>query len=143
MADPRDKSALVDILVTAGLTIEYASSINEDHFSVDQEAQDIIIRRLTIIGEAVRRLSPELRNRHTTIPFQQIIGMRNALVHDYDGIVLPDVWQTVINDLPTLRDSISEILKKDYDYTLENNNSWNSQLVYQIELARKPYYHIS
>ena len=62
-----------------------------------------------MIGESVRRLSTEFRERHSKIPWQQIAGMRNILIHQYDAVDLDEVWKTLEIDLPKLIADIRQI----------------------------------
>ena len=113
-----DAQSLADIVLATRRSISYAATITEDFFSVDQDSQDILIRQITIVGEAFRRLSDEFQELHPTLPFGIVAAMRNALVHDYDGIILPDLWYTIKDDLPGLLLTIESILKKEYDVSL-------------------------
>jgi uncharacterized protein with HEPN domain len=113
-----NQQSLADILLSSRRAVSYAETITEDLFSVDLNSQDILIRQMTILGEAFRRLSPDFRIAHPDLPYGIIIAMRNALVHDYDGIILPDLWMTVKKDLPQLIVNIEKILHDDYDIIL-------------------------
>ncbi len=64
---------------------------------------------LTTGGEAVARLSPEIQARHSAVPWQDIVGLRNILVHEYFGIYWPLVWQTAVDHAPVLRAQIAAI----------------------------------
>ena len=65
---------------------------------------------MIIIGEAARHLSSELRNRHPQVPWQDIIGVRDKLIHDYFGVDVWMVWLVARDDLPLLKTQIIEIL---------------------------------
>jgi uncharacterized protein with HEPN domain len=69
-----------------------------------------LVRLLEIIGEAASRISPEDRARYAGIPWPQIIGMRNRLIHGYDLVDFEILWQTVVVDLPALIDALESIL---------------------------------
>ena len=76
-------------------------------------AQDIIARRLSIIGEAAASLSrkyPDFCENHPEIPFRMIIGMRNILVHDYGAIDWMLVWDTIQQDIPQLFANVSSLI---------------------------------
>jgi uncharacterized protein with HEPN domain len=72
----------------------------------------VILREMTIIGEAARRLSQPFMDAHPEIPFAGMISMRNALVHDYDDVRLQWVWATVKEDLPGLLTTLEPLLTK-------------------------------
>ncbi len=72
--------------------------------------QDGVIRQIEIIGEAVRHLSPGLRERHSSIPWDDIAGMREQLIHGYFGVDLQTVWDTAKHDIPSFRAEITKIL---------------------------------
>ena len=67
---------------------------------------------LAIIGEAVRALSPDFTRRHSEVAWSKIIGMRNILVHDYFRIDIDIVWAVIENDLPVLKQQITELLNE-------------------------------
>ena len=69
-----------------------------------------MIRQIEIIGEATRRLSSGLRNKYAHIPWDDIAGMRDKLIHDYFGVDVEKVWLTAIEDLPSLKVEIQKIL---------------------------------
>jgi uncharacterized protein with HEPN domain len=74
--------------------------------------QDAVIRNLEVIGEAVKGVSEELRVANPDIPWKQIAGMRDVLIHHYFGVKLEAVWQVVDKHLPPLRTRVDQILSK-------------------------------
>jgi uncharacterized protein with HEPN domain len=82
----------------------------EQAFLASRLIQDGVIRNLEVIGEATKNLSSELREANPNIPWRQIAGMRDVLIHDYLKVNLSRVWRTVITDLPPLRDTITRLL---------------------------------
>ena len=72
--------------------------------------QDGVIRQLEIIGEAVKHLPAALRQRHADIPWQDITGTRDILIHHYFDVNVDEVWRTVQSDIPVLKKRIVEIL---------------------------------
>lgn len=107
----QDRDRLLDILEAIERIEKYADK-GRTAFNSDELVQTWIIHHIQIIGEATRRISDEMRLRHSEIPWNQIIGMRNVLVHDYFGIDLEEVWFTVIRDIPDLRKKIQEVLRE-------------------------------
>lgn len=98
----RDQAYLLDILKAAELAMAYVKGVSEERFIADTQLQDSVIRRIEILGEAARRVSPETQMAHSNIPWREMIGMRNMMIHDYDDVDLHVVWQTVRQDLPRL-----------------------------------------
>ncbi len=74
--------------------------------------QDAVIRQLEIIGEATKRLSPNLRARHVDIPWKRIAGLRDVLVHDYMGVRVAAVWELTQKELPAFKSRIESILQE-------------------------------
>jgi len=105
----RDHQRLEDIL-DAIQRIEKYSRAGRAAFDRDELVQTWIVHHLQIIGEAVRALSDETRNRQPGISWAQIAGMRNILVHDYFGIDLEEVWAAAERDLPPLKAAVSALL---------------------------------
>lgn len=81
-------------------------------FLQDTLVQDGIVRQIEIIGEATRHISPPLLDQYPEIPWQDIIGMRHKLIHDYMGIDLKAVWDTAIDDIPVFKSQTEKVLKE-------------------------------
>ena len=105
----RDKSYILDILDSAQRVYEYITSNSYERYYSDPMLQDAIVRRLTIIGEAVNRLSVEFKQENPNIPWTIIKGFRNILVHEYDSLDYDLIWQTVNNDIPKLIKQLKDI----------------------------------
>src|SRR3989344_4549375 len=93
---------LDDILESIEKIEEYTHDLSEEEFSRNTEVQDAVIRRLAIIGEAVKHLPEDLKEKHKQIPWKQIAGSRDIFVHEYFGIRMERIWRTIQEDLPEL-----------------------------------------
>lgn len=99
---PRERNYLLDILKAAKLAQEFVADVDWDAFQLDLMRQAAVTRQLEIIGEAARRISEESQAEIPEIPWHQIIGMRNRIIHEYDRINLSTLWNTVQLALPEL-----------------------------------------
>lgn len=99
-----DEALVDDILIAASAIRDYTRGVaREDFFSKrDAMVQDAVIRQVGIVGEAASKLSPSFRAGYPTIPWVQIIGMRNVVVHQYWEINLYVVWGAATEDVPAL-----------------------------------------
>ncbi len=79
----RDREYMLDILEGAKLAIDYIGDKTREKFFGDLQCQDAVIRRLEIIGEAARRISEETQAAHPDLPWSDMVGMRNIMIHEY------------------------------------------------------------
>jgi uncharacterized protein with HEPN domain len=105
-----DKAYLLHILDAAKQIGEYTRS-GESAFLSDRMIHDAVIRNFEIIGEAVKNLSEGLKANNPGTPWKDIAGMRDKLVHEYFGVKLQLVWQSVQKDLPPLVKTVEEIVR--------------------------------
>lgn len=84
--------------------------LSKEEFLQNVPIQDAVVRRLEIIGEAIRNLPSDFIETHETIPWQDIVGMRNKLIHKYFGVDLELVWNVIEKDLSPLKQQITEII---------------------------------
>lgn len=108
--DPR--KFLNDILFSIERIESSSKGLSELEFRHNIEKQDAILRRLAVIGEAVKNLPEELTERHSKIRWNDIAGMRDVLIHEYFDIKLEEVWRTLSEDLPALKTEITKMLKE-------------------------------
>ncbi len=89
----------------------YTAGMSLETFSESDITVDAVIRNFQIIGEATRHIPDDIQTDHTEIPWSFMQGMRHILVHDYDGIRLDIVWDTIQDNLPELIDPLKRMLE--------------------------------
>jgi uncharacterized protein with HEPN domain len=109
----RDLQFLLDMLQSAELIMTYMAQSSKDEFVANVQLQDSVIRRLLVIAEAARRVSETTRQTLSNISWQEINGMRNRLVHEYDDVNLNIVWDVVQSEIPTLVKELKSQLPPD------------------------------
>lgn len=111
MRAKRDPRVYVqDMLLAIAKVQEYARE-GERVFYADGKTQDAVIRQISIIGEAASRLPVALTAKHKSIPWKNIVGMRNIVVHDYSEVNLQRIWEVVERDLPALKSAIGAMIE--------------------------------
>jgi uncharacterized protein with HEPN domain len=91
---------------------EYVKGMDEAAFKKNLLVQDAVIRQIEIMGEATKRLSSRTKELQPDIPWRDIAGMRDKLIHDYFGVDIERVWLTVTDDLPEFASQISALLSR-------------------------------
>lgn len=107
----RDETYLLDILQSAKIINDYAANKSLEDFVKDIQCQDAMIRRFELIGEAAGRVTEDKQEKHPELPWKEMKGLRNFLIHEYDDIDLEIIWKTATKDIPTLITSLDLILK--------------------------------
>lgn len=99
---PRDDTTLLDIARAARRVLEFKQGLDKTAFLNDPKTQSAVLHQLLILGESVKRLSDEFRDRHPTIPWRLMAGMRDKLIHEYNDVDLDEVWNVAEKDVPHL-----------------------------------------
>jgi uncharacterized protein with HEPN domain len=107
----KDKAYLIDIGKSMRIVVSHMGNATYETFIGDVAKLDAVNRRLEIIGEATKRLTPAFRDEHTDIPWQKMAGMRDRLIHGYDKLELDKVYDTVTKVIPPLIPKIEAIIQ--------------------------------
>lgn len=111
---PRDWDLRIkDILESIAKISRYTEGITFEVFSADEMIIDAVIRNIAVIGEAARNIPVEIQEQYPQIPWDEICGMRNIVIHQYFGVSLTILWQTVKEDLPLLATMLKNIIRQE------------------------------
>ncbi len=109
----RDYKLYLDDILDAIKKIEdYTEGIPQIEFNKDNMIIDAVIRNLEVIGEAVKNLPRNIREKYPDLEWKKIAGMRDILIHEYFGVNLEIVWDIVTNKIPKLKNSVKEIMEE-------------------------------
>jgi len=112
MSKRTEREFLIDIKEAIKRILTYSGNLDFESFLRDLKTQDAIVRNIEIIGEAVKNLSDDFINQNPDIPWKNIAGMRDKLIHHYFGVNVDIVWDVVKIELPKLEKQIEEILEQ-------------------------------
>ena len=99
-----------DVVKSSNLIAKYIDGKSEQEFNDSEELQDAVIRRLEIIGEAIKRLPMEFREQHSEIEWKKATGLRDILIHHYDEVETKQIWFTITEIMPAFTSQIEELL---------------------------------
>lgn len=105
-----DLALLGDVLDAIQRVESYVRGVKKQAFLENLMMQDAVMHQIGIIGEASNDISDEFQEKHLNLPWMQMRAIRNKIVHDYRGINLQIIWETVQNDLPALKEQVRKIL---------------------------------
>ena len=108
----KDDNLYLDHIQQAIERIESYTTTGAESFREDTKTQDAVIRNLQVIGVAAKRISLETHARSPGVPWRDIAGLRDRVVHHYFGVSLDIVWDVVVNHLPALRAGIEKLRER-------------------------------
>jgi len=121
----RDRQRLQDILEALDSVARMTGGYSEAGFVANETLCYAVAHRLTVVGEAAARLSAEIKGRYPAVPWPDIVGLRNILVHEYFGIHWPLVFQTATDDVPGLRSAVASMIAVDFPKVGESPGGGN------------------
>ncbi len=101
-----------DIIKSIERIKEYVGEMNYEEFLEDEKTKDAVVKRLEIIGEAVKNIPNEIKEKYPEIPWKAIAGMRDKLTHEYFGVSYKTVWETIKEDIPSFERQIKKIMEE-------------------------------
>ena len=112
-AEERNRERLLHISEAIEKIEGYTQGLTEEAFSQDSKTNEAVLFQLTIIGEAIIHVDRSLLERYD-YPWHEVRALRNVIAHEYFGIKLDKIWETVLQDLPGLKSIILQILEKEF-----------------------------
>jgi uncharacterized protein with HEPN domain len=106
----RDEAYLLDILLAARDAVSFVEGLDWEQFQESKLHQDAVVRALEVVGEAAQRVSDATQSKTPGVPWREMAGMRNRLIHEYFRVDLEKVWDTVLNSLPELIKTIEPLV---------------------------------
>jgi len=95
-----------DIIESIELIERFVAGVTQPGFEANVEKQDAVIRRLAIIGEAIKKVPDDIRASHPEVPWRDAAGLRDVVVHEYFGVSLEVIWGVAVRELPLLKQKI-------------------------------------
>lgn len=102
MSKREDTAIIQDIKEAIDRIMAYTSNMEYDDFLDDYKTQDAVIRNIEILGEAAKLLSDESKEKYPNVPWKDIAGTRDKLIHDYFGVNIDIIWEIARNEMPSL-----------------------------------------
>lgn len=105
-----DSASLLDIESAAQLILQFSRGMSRADFDGDVKTQKAVLHEITVLGEAVKRLTHAFRATHPEVPWRIMAGMRDHVTHEYDDVDLGEIWQVIVRDIPNLLQLIAPLL---------------------------------
>lgn len=106
---------LTDIADAMAKIEEFVAGMTYEEFRLDDKTQSAVIRKFEVIGEAAKKIPPSIRARYPIVPWRELTGMQDRLVHTHFGVDTMLVWQTVVNRIPELRQEIRRAIEQEHE----------------------------
>ncbi len=107
---PRDWALFLrDMQGFCAKVMRYTDGLSQQQFLDDELVFDAVLRNLELLGEAAKQIPVEVRNRHPTVPWRRITGLRDVLAHAYFGLENDTIWQTVSRSVPALAEQLDAV----------------------------------
>lgn len=107
---PDDRTRLRHMLDASNEALSFIVGKTRDDLEDDRQLVLALTKSIEIIGEAAARVSPEFRSTHRNVPWVDIVGMRNRLIHAYFDVDIDILWKTLTSELPPLKESLEQLL---------------------------------
>jgi len=111
----RDESSLIDVINAGNRILNYVAGLDRDAVEKHSMIRSAVLYEFLVMGEAVKRLSPEFRAGRPDVPWGQVAGMRDVLIHGYDRIDFDRVWSAIERALPDLLAALTPLAPTDPD----------------------------
>ena len=108
-----DKEFILDMFFSCQKILKYTEGLSFEEFKNDEKTTDAVVRNIEILGEAVKNISKEFRERYPHIEWKEIAKTRDKLIHFYFGIDVEIVWKIVKFDIPSLYEKLKDIIRKE------------------------------
>ena len=105
-----DNAVLLDVAHAARLVARFVAGKDKDAFLADELTQSAVLHQILVLGEATKRLSAGFRAVHPEVPWSDMAGMRDKLIHEYDAVDFDEVWSTATRDIPSLLAWVTPLL---------------------------------
>jgi uncharacterized protein with HEPN domain len=104
-----DEATLGDLITACSRVIDYTRGLSRTDFDRNHQVFSACCYQIAVIGEAVKRLSLATRGTHSEVPWRDIAGMRDRLIHGYDSVDIDELWKTSLEDIPALMEQVKKI----------------------------------